>query len=82
VVDEKLGRDVGSARKLIEFVTDRPGHDLRYAIDAAKIEKELGWTPSVTFEQGMEKTVEWYIENPEWLEHVTSGQYRDYQRNP
>lgn len=78
VVDEKLGRDAGSARKLIEFVTDRPGHDLRYAIDASKIEEELGWVPSVTFEQGMAKTVDWYLENAEWLNHVTSGQYRDY----
>lgn len=78
VMDEKLGREKGTSQKLITFVKDRPGHDLRYAIDASKIEKELGWRPSVTFEQGLEKTVTWFLENEEWLEHVTSGSYQAY----
>jgi len=78
VVDEKLGREIGSSQKLITFVTDRAGHDLRYAIDASKIEKELGWTPSYTFEQGLRETVDWYLENEEWLKNVTSGSYREY----
>jgi len=78
IMDEKLGREVGSSQKLITFVKDRPGHDLRYAIDATKIERELGWKPSVTFEQGLEKTVTWFLENEEWIERVTSGSYQDY----
>jgi dTDP-glucose 4,6-dehydratase len=78
VMDEKLGREKGSSQKLITFVKDRPGHDLRYAIDATKIERELGWRPSVTFEQGLEKTVAWYLANDEWLNNVTSGNYQDY----
>jgi dTDP-glucose 4,6-dehydratase len=78
VMDEKLGREKGSSQKLIIFVKDRPGHDLRYAIDATKIERELGWRPSVTFEQGLEKTVAWYLANDEWLNNVTSGNYQDY----
>ncbi|MBL7788892.1 MAG: dTDP-glucose 4,6-dehydratase [Chitinophagales bacterium] len=78
VMDEKLGREKGTSQKLITFVKDRPGHDLRYAIDASKIERELGWRPSVTFEQGLEKTVTWFLENEEWLEHVTSGSYQEY----
>jgi dTDP-glucose 4,6-dehydratase len=64
--------------KLITYVKDRPGHDLRYAIDASKISKELGWKPSVTFEEGLELTIDWYLENKEWLEHVTSGDYMEY----
>jgi dTDP-glucose 4,6-dehydratase len=78
VMDEKLGQEVGTSQKLITFVKDRPGHDLRYAIDASKIETELGWRPSVTFEQGLEKTVAWYLANDEWLNNVTSGNYQDY----
>jgi dTDP-glucose 4,6-dehydratase len=78
LMDEKLHREKGSSRRLVKFVTDRAGHDLRYAIDAGKIEKELGWTPKETFETGIEKTVEWYLENTSWLERVTSGAYREY----
>ena len=77
-MDEKLGRPVGISEKLITYVKDRPGHDLRYAIDATKINKELGWKPSVTFEEGLAKTIDWYLENEEWLAHVTSGDYREY----
>ena len=65
---------------LITYVKDRPGHDLRYAIDASKINEELGWSPSVTFEQGLGQTIDWYLENQAWLSHVTSGEYRDYYR--
>jgi dTDP-glucose 4,6-dehydratase len=78
LMDTKLGREEGTSRKLITFVTDRKGHDLRYAIDASKIEKELGWKPSVTFEQGLDSTVDWYLENKLWVDHVTSGAYADY----
>lgn len=78
IVDSKLGREIGSARELIRFVKDRAGHDMRYAIDASKIEDELGWTPSIDFEQGLEKTVDWYLNNEEWLQSVTSGAYRQY----
>lgn len=78
LMDEKLARQKGSSRELITYVTDRPGHDLRYAIDASKINKELGWEPSVTFEQGLDRTIDWYLSNPEWLSHVTSGAYLDY----
>lgn len=78
IMDQKLGREEGTSEKLITFVKDRPGHDLRYAIDATKIERELGWRPSVTFEQGLEKTVVWYLENEEWLNNVTSGNYMEY----
>jgi dTDP-glucose 4,6-dehydratase len=77
-VDEKLGREIGSSQKLITYVTDRAGHDLRYAIDASKIENELGWTPDYTFEKGLAETVDWYLENEEWLENVTSGEYQEY----
>jgi dTDP-glucose 4,6-dehydratase len=78
IMDKKLNRSAGESEKLISFVKDRAGHDLRYAIDAGKIEKELGWKPSVTFEQGLEKTVEWYLANEEWLTEVTSGNYQKY----
>lgn len=78
IMDHKLSRPVGSSEKLITFVKDRPGHDLRYAIDATKIEKELGWRPSVTFEEGLEKTVDWFLSNEDWLNNVTSGSYKDY----
>ncbi len=78
IMDQKLGREIGSAEKLITFVKDRPGHDLRYAIDATKINKELGFMPSVKFEEGLEKTVEWYLANDEWMNNVTSGNYKKY----
>lgn len=77
-MDAKLGRPAGESEKLITYVKDRPGHDLRYAIDASKINKELGWKPSVTFEQGLEKTIDWYLSNEEWLKNVTSGDYQTY----
>ncbi|MFN6946807.1 MAG: dTDP-glucose 4,6-dehydratase [Cytophagaceae bacterium] len=78
VMDRKLGRSEGESEKLITFVQDRAGHDFRYAIDATKIKNELGWVPSVTFEEGLEKTVDWYLQNIEWLENVTSGAYQQY----
>ncbi|HYG52180.1 MAG TPA: dTDP-glucose 4,6-dehydratase [Flavobacteriales bacterium] len=78
LMDKKLGRSQGESEKLITFVKDRAGHDLRYAIDASKIEKELGWKPSVTFEEGLEKTVDWYLANQEWLNDVTNGNYKLY----
>lgn len=78
LMDKKLGRKEGESAELITFVTDRKGHDLRYAIDATKLEKELGWKPSITFEKGLELTVDWYLENPEWVEKVTSGAYKQY----
>ena len=78
ILDEKLKNKPGTSRKLIKFVKDRAGHDMRYAIDATKIKNDLGWEPSVTFDQGLEKTVEWYLNNKEWLEHVTSGAYLEY----
>ena len=77
-MDAKLGREEGESVKLINYVTDRPGHDLRYAIDASKITKELGWKPSVTFEQGLQKTIDWYFDNSDWLKNVTSGDYQNY----
>jgi len=77
-MDEKLGRNRGSSEKLITYVKDRPGHDLRYAIDASKIEKELSWRPSVTFEEGLNKTIDWYLSNEKWLDNVTSGSYKNY----
>jgi dTDP-glucose 4,6-dehydratase len=78
IMDSKLGRETGESAKLITYVKDRPGHDLRYAIDANKINKELGWKPSVTFEQGLEITIDWYLNNQEWLNSVTSGDYEKY----
>jgi dTDP-glucose 4,6-dehydratase len=78
VMDEKLGRTVGDSRKLITFVKDRAGHDLRYAIDATKLKDELGWEPSLQFEEGLSKTIDWFLANSEWLENVTSGAYKDY----
>ncbi|MDA9952637.1 GDP-mannose 4,6-dehydratase, partial [Chitinophagales bacterium] len=78
LMDKKLQRDPGTNEKLITFVKDRPGHDLRYAIDASKIQKELGFEPSVQFEEGLEKTVDWYLKNEEWLSNVTSGTYKNY----
>lgn len=78
LMDGYLKREPGSSRKLIRFVTDRPGHDKRYAIDAGKIKKELGWEPAMTRTEGLRRTIEWYLANETWLEHVTSGAYRDY----
>lgn len=80
VMDKKLNREAGSSEKLIEYVKDRPGHDHRYAIDASKITAELGWKPSVNFEEGLEKTVDWYLNNEEWVNHVTSGDYKNYYK--
>lgn len=77
-MDEKLGREKGESRKLISFVKDRAGHDKRYAIDATKIKDELGWIPSVTFEEGLSKTVDWYLENESWIENIVSGDYQKY----
>ncbi len=78
ILDRKLGRVEGESAKLITYVTDRAGHDLRYAIDASKLKNELGWVPSITFEEGLEKTVDWYLANQEWLNDVTSGHYQQY----
>lgn len=78
IMDEKLNRKPGTSAKLINFVKDRAGHDMRYAIDASKIEKELGWKPSVVFEDGLNVTVEWYLNNEKWLDEVTSGEYQKY----
>lgn len=80
IMDKKLDRKPGTSADLITFVKDRAGHDLRYAIDSSKISRELGWKPSLTFEEGLEKTVDWYLENSEWLQHVTSGAYAEYYR--
>lgn len=78
IMDEKLHRNTGTSEKLITFVKDRPGHDLRYAIDASKINETLGWKPTVTFEQGLEKTVDWFLKNELWLKNVSSGAYLNY----
>lgn len=80
-MDEKLGRAKGSSKELITYIKDRPGHDRRYAIDATKLEKELGWRPSVTFEEGLAKTIDWYLANEKWLNNVTSGDYQKYYEN-
>ncbi|MCJ7467077.1 MAG: dTDP-glucose 4,6-dehydratase [Maribacter sp.] len=80
LMDKKLGRLKGKSEELITYVKDRPGHDLRYAIDATKINKELGWKPSVTFEEGLERTIDWFLNNKEWLNHVTSGEYQKYYK--
>jgi dTDP-glucose 4,6-dehydratase len=77
-MDEKLGRTTGESEQLITYVKDRPGHDLRYAIDASKINRELGWKPSVTFEEGLGQTIDWYLANETWLKNVTSGDYQHY----
>jgi dTDP-glucose 4,6-dehydratase len=78
LMDARLGKEVGSSQSLITFVKDRPGHDLRYAIDATKIHRELGWKPAETFETGLAKTIDWYLANENWLASVTSGTYQDY----
>lgn len=80
VMDEKLGREQGESSELITFVKDRAGHDLRYAIDSSKIQNELGWKPSVDFKQGLRNTVDWYLENQQWMEDVTSGAYQNYYK--
>lgn len=80
-MDEKLGRETGTSEKLITYVKDRAGHDLRYAIDASKIQKELGWEPSLQFEEGISKTIDWYLENETWLDNVTSGNYQKYYQD-
>jgi dTDP-glucose 4,6-dehydratase len=77
-MDKKLKLELGSSEKLIKYVKDRPGHDLRYAIDASKINIELGWKPSVTFEEGLELTIDWYLSNLNWLENITTGEYQKY----
>nr|WP_068889061.1 dTDP-glucose 4,6-dehydratase [Pedobacter panaciterrae] len=81
IMDKKLGRAEGDSAKLITFVTDRAGHDLRYAIDSTKLQNELNWVPSLQFEEGLEKTVEWYLQNEGWLSDVTSGNYQAYYEN-
>ncbi|HJV20141.1 MAG TPA: dTDP-glucose 4,6-dehydratase [Sediminibacterium sp.] len=77
-MDQKLGREEGHSEKLITYIKDRPGHDRRYAIDASKINRELGWKPTVTFEQGLSETIDWFLNNQEWLQNVTSGNYQHY----
>ena len=77
-MNQKLGREKGASEDLITYVKDRPGHDKRYAIDASKINKDLGWEPSVSFEEGLSKTIDWYLQNEEWLKNVTSGEYQNY----
>ena len=81
IMDEKLDRTSGTSKGLITFVKDRAGHDLRYAIDSSRIENELDWKPSLTFEQGLTRTVEWYLENQEWMRRITSGAYQSYYNN-
>ena len=81
VMDRKLGRAEGESEKLITYVTDRAGHDLRYAIDANKIMTELGWKPSLQFEEGLDKTIDWYLANETWIDNVTSGSYQKYYEN-
>lgn len=78
IMDRKMRQPEGTAEQLISFVKDRPGHDQRYAIDSSRLQNELGWSPSVDFPTGLEKTVDWYFQNKEWLDHVTSGTYREY----
>lgn len=80
IVDEKLGRSTGESEKLITYVTDRAGHDLRYAIDSSKITNELGWSPQVSFEEGLEKTVSWYLANSQWISEIISGEYANYYK--
>ena len=81
LMDEKLGRAAGESEKLITYVKDRPGHDRRYAIDAGKINKELGWAPTVTFEEGLRETIDWFLANTAWLNNVTSGAYQNYYQS-
>ncbi len=79
IMDRKLSREEGESAKLISYVTDRAGHDLRYAIDSTKLSEELGWRPSLQFEEGLEKTIDWYLSNQDWLGHIASGEYRQYK---
>ncbi len=81
LMDQMLHRDPGTSEKLVTYVKDRAGHDLRYAIDSSKLQSDLGWMPSVTFEEGLAKTIRWYLENQEWLDNVTSGEYKKYYEN-
>lgn len=81
LMDGRLGRNQGTSEKLITYVKDRPGHDKRYAIDASKLNLELGWNPTVSFEEGLSKTIDWFLQNKDWLENVTNGIYQDYYRN-
>ena len=81
IMDEKLKRPEGTSEKLVTYVKDRAGHDLRYAIDSSKLQQELGWKPSVTFEEGLGKTIDWYLENQQWLDNLTSGDYQKYYEN-
>ena len=78
VTDRQLGRPAGSSDRLITFVTDRKGHDLRYAIDSSRLQNDLGWKPATTFAEGLEKTVAWYLDNTRWLDDITSGEYARY----
>ena len=80
-MDRKLDKEAGTSAQLITIIKDRPGHDKPYAIDASKINKELSWEPSVTFNEGLDKTIDWYLENEEWLGNVNSGRYREYYSN-
>ena len=80
LTDQKLGREEGHSLSLIEYVTDRAGHDMRYAIDATKLQNELSWVPSLQFEEGLALTIDWYLENTQWLDNVTSGAYQDYYK--
>ena len=80
IMDEKLGQSIGESEKLITYVTDRAGHDLRYAIDSSKVANELGWKPQVTFEQGIEKTVSWYLDNSKWISEIISGEYANFYK--
>ena len=80
LMDEKLENEIGTSEKLITFIKDRPGHDFRYALDGSKINKDLGWNPSVSFEEGLSRTIDWYLNNKEWLENVTSGEYQNYYK--
>jgi len=77
-MDSKLQRPAGESEKLITYVKDRAGHDLRYAIDSSKLQKELGWSPSLQFEEGLTKTVEWYLKNQKWMDDIVSGGYQQY----
>lgn len=81
ILDVKLGREKGTSEKLISYVKDRAGHDLRYAIDSTKLKNELNWVPSLQFEEGLEKTIDWYLDNEEWMENITSGNYQEYYEN-
>ena len=80
-MDDKLGRAIGNSQRLITYVKDRPGHDRRYAIDASKLKTKLGWTPSVTFKEGLSKTIDWYLSNQKWLANINSGEYMSYYKN-